>query len=66
MKGLSIPDAQGWQWGVRFQDNSVHHSFSGRTQHEKAVAFLNDLKCRYGDNEYALVRRRPGGEWRVF
>lgn len=59
-------DAEGYRYGVQFSDGGVADYWNGRTQRQRAAAYLAELFTRYQrsrPDDYALVRRRPGGRW---
>ena len=60
MKGAQIPAADGHVYGVRCNDGSVIHHWSGSTQREQAVVELRACRALYPGDAFALVRRFPG------
>ena len=73
--GDVIPAPDGYQYGVRFQDGGVAARWNGRTQRQRAQAYIEQVQAqqrqwlaeRGSDRKpdwLVLVRRRPGGEWR--
>lgn len=57
--------ADGYRYGVRFQDGSVSSNWNGRTQRERAEEALAWWCEKYPRDarHLVLVRWRPGGSW---
>ena len=56
-RGVCIPDADGYQWGVRFSDGSTAHGWNGATQLDRCQEFIYRCRKQYGWRGLTLVRR---------
>ena len=61
MKGACIPDAEGWQYGVRYQDGSIAHGWNGRTQLDRAQEHIFLHAKLFNGERLTLVRREVYG-----
>lgn len=61
MKGTCIPDADGYQWGVRWSDGGISKGWNGATQLDRAQEFIFLMKKTYPNctvSRWTLVRRQ--------
>lgn len=52
------------RWGVMFCDGSVRSCWNGRTQRQRATAYVQDYARKYTDYPVTLAyREEPGSPW---